>query len=162
MRLSAFSGLSVVLLGIGLALAQPADGLRMLSEARPEVRWDAATVLRADFDCDGQPDQAFLGRGGGRVYVAVVRPGKPKPEILDFDVSSIVQQAICGEPAVLRIESLDYDPAEAVGKIEGFRRSKRCKGLRLEGGGCDSVHIFKFSQGLIPRTRYARARADER
>jgi hypothetical protein len=43
---------------------------------------------------------------------------------------------------VLRVESLDYDPAEAVGKIDGFRRSKTCKGPRLEGGECDSVHVF--------------------
>jgi hypothetical protein len=142
MKLSALFVLIASLVGVGVASAQSKDGLRVLATARPEVRWSAATGLKGDFDCDGQPDQAFLGRAGGRVYVGVVRSGHRMPEILDFAVNPGVQEAICAEPAVLRIESLDYDPAKAVGEIPGFRRSKTCKGLRLEGGECDSVHFF--------------------
>jgi len=142
MKPTAFFVLIATIVGVGLALAQPKDGLQVLATARPEVRWSWATALQADFDCDGQPDQAFLGRAGGRVYVGVVRSGHPNPAVLDFAVSPGVQAAICAEPAVLRIESLDYDPAEAVGAIPGFRQSKTCKGLRLEGGECDSIHFF--------------------
>ena len=148
-RIAGWTGLScaaacaviTILVGAGSALAQSKDALQVLMLARPEVRWSRATSLRADFDCDGLPDQAFLGRGGGRVYVGIVRSGRQRPEVLDFAVAHSVQNAICEEPAVLSIETL-ADPTEAVGKIEGFRPSKRCKGLLLEGGQCDPVHLF--------------------
>jgi hypothetical protein len=106
------------------------------------VQWDARSGLRADLDCDGRADQAFLGRNAGRVYVGVVRAAAIKPEILDFAVDGGVQEAICAEPAKLVVESLDYDPTDAVGPIDGFRRSRACKGLELSGGECDSVHLF--------------------
>jgi hypothetical protein len=143
MKPTALFVLIVTIAGVGLVLAQPKDGLQVLATTRPEVHWSRATAVQGDFDCDGQPDQAFLGRAGGRVYVGVVRSGHRKPEVLDFAVNPGVQAAICAEPAVLRIESLDYNPAEAVGgAIPGFRKSKTCKGLRLEGGECDSIHFF--------------------
>jgi hypothetical protein len=107
----------------------PQSALKQLSEARPEVRWDAKSGLRADFDCDGRPDRAFLGRNEGRVYVGAVRAAAQKPDVLDFAIDAGVQAAICQEPAKLAIESLDYDPSDAVGAIDGFRRSRVCKGL---------------------------------
>lgn len=116
--------------------------LDRLSEAVPGVQWDAKSGLRADLDCDGRADQAFLGRNAGRVYVGLVRAAATKPEILDFAVDAGSQKAICAEPAKLVVESLNYDPTEAVGPIDGFRRSRTCKGLRLSGGECDSVHLF--------------------
>ena len=116
--------------------------LGRLYDARPNVRWDSKSGLRADFDCDGRPDQAFLGRNAGRVYVGLIRAAAQRPEILDFAVGASIQEEICGEPAELVIESLDYDPEEAVGGIDGFRRSRRCKGLQLRGGECDSIHLF--------------------
>jgi len=128
------------------ASSSPRTALERLSEARPNVRWDAKSGLRADFDCDGRPDQAFLGRNAGRVYVGVVRAAAQKPEILDFAVDASIQEAICGEPAELVVESLDYDPMEAVGSIDRFQRSRRCRcrcrGLELSGGECDSIHLF--------------------
>ena len=106
------------------------------------MRWDAKSGLRADFDCDGRPDQAFLGRHAGRVYVGVIRAAAQKPEILDFAVNGVVQEAICAEPAKLAVESLDYDPTEAVGSVYGFQRSRTCRGLELSGGECDPIHVF--------------------
>jgi hypothetical protein len=122
--------------------ASSGTALERLSAARPKVRWDAKSGLRADFDCDRRQDQAFLGRNAGRVYVGVVRAAAQKPEILDFAVDASIQEAICGEPAKLVVESLDYDPTEAVGSIDGFQRSRRCRGLELSGGQCDSLHLF--------------------
>jgi len=122
--------------------AQPLQPIQVLSAAAPDVAWSAGSHLTADFDCDGRADHAFLGRSAGRVYVGLVRDASPEPEVLDFAVDSGVQAAICGEPAELAVESLDYDPTEAVGPIEGFMRSQSCKGLRLSGGECDSVHFF--------------------
>ena len=116
--------------------------LERLSEAAPDVRWEAKSGLRADLDCDGRPDQAFLGRDAGRVYVGLVRAAAQKPEILDFAVDPGAQKAICEEPANLVVESLDYDPTSAVGAVDGFRRSRTCKGLKLSGGECDSLHLF--------------------
>jgi len=114
----------------------------MHTGAVPGVQWDAKSDLRADLDCDGHSDQAFLGRNAGRVYVGVVRAAATKPEILDFAVDAGIQEVICAEPANLVVESLDYDPAEVLGPIDGFRRSRTCKGLKLSGGECDSVHLF--------------------
>jgi hypothetical protein len=124
------------------ASASPRTALDRLSATVPGVQWDAKSGLRADLDCDGRADQAFLGRSAGRVYVGVVRAAATKPEILDFAVDAGIQEAICAEPAKLVVESLDYDPSDAVGPIDGFRRSRTCKGLELSGGECDSVHLF--------------------
>lgn len=122
--------------------ASSGTALERLSESRPNVRWETKSGLRADVDCDGRPDQAFLGRSGGRVYVGVVRAAAQKPEILDFAVDAGIQKAICAEPAKLVVESLDYDPTDAVGPIDGFHRSRRCRGLELSGGECDPIHLF--------------------
>ena len=124
------------------AAVSPQSALQQLSEARPEVRWDPKSGVRADFDCDGRPDRAFLGRNDGRVYVGLVRAADQKPEVLDFAVDGRFQEAICAEPAKLVVESLDYDPTDAVGPIDGFRRSTTCQGLELSGGECDSIHLF--------------------
>jgi len=127
----------------GAVLAQETSALRALTMYGPDVQWEAASELTGDIDCDGRPDQALLGRRDGRVWVGVVVSSKSRPEILTFAVGGAgIQDMICAEPAVLRIESLDYDPKKAAGRIDGFRRSKRCKGLRLSGGDCDSIHFF--------------------
>ena len=45
-----------------------------------------------------------------------VSPQSPQePEVLDFAIDAGIQEAICQEPAKLAIESLDYDPSDAVG-----------------------------------------------
>jgi hypothetical protein len=124
------------------APASSRTALERLSEAQPDVHWETKSGLRADVDCDGGPDQAFLGRSGNRVYVGVIRATVRKAEIADFAVDAAIQRAICAEPAKLVVESLDYDPTEAVGSIDGFHRSRTCRGLELSGGQCDSVHLF--------------------
>lgn len=116
--------------------------IQVVSAAAPGVAWTAGSQLTADFDCDGREDHAFLGHHDGRIYVGLVRAASANAEILHFAVDPDVQAAICGEPAELSVESLDYDPTEAVGPIEGFMRSRTCRGLRLSGGECDSVHLF--------------------
>ena len=135
-----------VMFAIALQTRQPSassgTALERLAASRLNVRWETKSELHADFDCDGRPDQAFLGRNDGRVYVGVVRAAVQKPEILDFSVDAGIQKAICAEPAKLVVESLDYDPTDAVGPIDGFHRSRRCRGLELSGGQCDSIHLF--------------------
>ena len=117
--------------------------LRAVVAYAPDVKWESISELAADLDCDGRPDRALLGRHSGTIYVGVLLSSKREPQLFGFAVDPGIQNAICAEPAVLTIESLDYDPKEeGVGPIAGFRRSKRCKGLRLEGGECDSIHFF--------------------
>jgi hypothetical protein len=45
--------------------------------------------------------------------------------------------------AELTVEGLDYDPNQDIGyELEGFQRSKSCKGLNLADGLTDSAHIY--------------------
>ena len=47
----------------------------------------------------------------------------------------------------LTFESIDYDPAESIGDIAGFRRSKSAAGLNLTSGDTDT---FDFSGTTFP------------
>jgi hypothetical protein len=111
-----------------------------LSAAHPEVVWETSAVL-GDFNGDGSPDVAYLGRAGGRIYVGVVPSGSGTASILDFAISLGIQEAICSEPATLSVEELDY-PIEEVGPLEGLRSETDAVGLRLSGGPCDSIHLY--------------------
>jgi hypothetical protein len=118
---------------------QPA--IRALAQARPDVRWDDSDFLAADFDCDGRPDLALLGRASGRVFVGMVHgeAGKLRADTLDFAVDPSQQAAICAEPAKLAVDALDDEVAR---EVLGRRAPKTCKAIRLIGGECDPVHIF--------------------
>jgi hypothetical protein len=118
------------------------EALRSLSVTRSDIKWDVKSALTADFDCDSTLDEAFLGRTAGKVFVGIVRAAGKQPQILEFGVNPSAQDAICQEPATLTIESLDYDPTEEVGKVDGFQPSRRCKGLLLSGGQCDPIHLY--------------------
>ena len=117
------------------------DPRTTLHAAYPEVRWDTIPV-RADFDCDGSDDHAVIGRYKDHVFVGFVFARSRNTDVLEYAVSAGIQQAICQEPATLEVESQDFDPPAESGALPGFRRSLSCKGLRLAGGECDSVHIY--------------------
>jgi hypothetical protein len=124
------------------AQVRPEHALKLLLASRPDVHWDPKSGVRADFDCDGLLDEAFLGRSKGKIFVGVVRSGAAQPEVLEFGIGTASQSSICSGPVKLASESLDYDPTAKVGKVDGFVRSRRCEGLVLSGGECDSFHIF--------------------
>ena len=77
-----------------------------------------------------------------RARVGLILGNAASPEILTFGVGRETQQAVCSNTAALAFESLDYDPKEAVGEINGFQRSAVCKGLNLGDGDCDHIHLF--------------------
>lgn len=133
----------VLNLVLGLAIAGQGGTVppKKLLDMVPGVQWDAS-VLTLDCDCDGRGDHAYLGRFKGHVIVGFASANGSTVDFLEFSVDAGVQKAICREPAKLEVESLDYDPTKAVGKLDGFVRSKTCKGLRLSGGECDAIHIF--------------------
>lgn len=102
-----------------------------------------ATVA-ADVDCDGVEDTARMEYVEDRVRVTVTLAATETSQSLEFGLGdSGAQESLCGNEATLEIEDMDYDLIDAFGENpEGFRESKTCKGLRLMGGECDSMHMF--------------------
>jgi hypothetical protein len=119
-----------------------AVAFQKLTKAHPKIAWSTPPV-RIDIDCDGKPDYAFIAQTAKSAWVGVVR-GRVNTPIakLSFGESPASQGGLCLLPAKLEIESLDYDPTEAVGELPGFTRSRTCKSFRLTGGECDSFHFF--------------------
>jgi hypothetical protein len=112
------------------------EGLRKLSKVRPKITWDRQSVVTADIACDHGLDQAYLGRSAHQVYVGFVRAANKKARFCNSAWGDH-QDAICEEPAMLSVESMDYDL-----DARGFKRSRTCKGLVLSGGDCDPIHLF--------------------
>jgi hypothetical protein len=85
--------------------------------------------VRDDFDCDGRPDVAYLGREGSDVLVGIVRAATANAQVLKFGVGAGRQDAICAEPAILGVETMDFNAADdpELGAIEGCVPSKTCK-----------------------------------
>lgn len=109
-----------------------------------EVIWKEASSVSADINCDGIPDTAKLGFLDNYVRLLVtINPDGPS-QFIDFGLGMPSQQdAPCGRDPVLTIEYMDYDLVEIFGENpEGFKRSKTCKGLNINAGECDSMHIF--------------------
>ena len=113
-----------------------------LAAADTTVSWDGSSRLVGDVDCDGVADSAFIGRAKSAVHVGLIRANVASPEILSFAIGSGTQKAVCSDKVVLVFESLDYDPKDAVGEIDGFHRSTVCKGLTLGDDDCDSIQMF--------------------
>jgi hypothetical protein len=103
------------------------------------ISWRAKSVIAGDFSCRGRTERAILGANESDIVVAVFLNGlNNKPQVLRY--SAKVRNAAS---AILKIESLDFDPEEALGfALAGFRRSKTCKGLNLSDERSDSAHIY--------------------
>lgn len=100
--------------------------------------------LWLDVDGDGRPDSIRLVQQRAGVMV-FVRYGDPRraPQQFYFPADSSREDAVCSPAARLRVESQDYDPAQALGApVRGFVRSKTAKGFQLVDGLCDSIHFF--------------------
>jgi len=105
----------------------------------PGIQWRQNTVIRGDFSCQGQQQQAILGTTSSEIVIAVFLNGTNQPpEVLRYSA-----KARDASYAKLMIEDQDYDPKEDPGyALPGFRRSKTCKGLNLSDGLVDSAHIY--------------------
>lgn len=115
------------------------------SKRMKKVTWDKKSAIAVDINCDGSKDYAILGKSKRGVTVAlIVGPfsEKSRMESFEFFVGESWQDSLCKLPARLVIESLDYDPTEMVGKLPGFRRSKKCNAFRLADNACDSFHFY--------------------
>jgi hypothetical protein len=103
----------------------------------PGVTWHSESVISGDFTCRGGKEQAILGITAQEIIVVVFINGlQSKPEILRDKVHTPAD-------AELTIEDLDYYPNERVGvELEGFLRSKVCKGLNIADNHIDSFHVY--------------------
>ena len=118
---------------------------QIVSKRMKNVIWDKTSIVEVDINCDGKKDYAILGKSKQGVKVAlVVAPVSKDSKIHSFEflVGKHSQDSLCQLPAKLRIESLDYDPTEAVGKLPGFRPSKKCNAFGLTDDTCDSFHFY--------------------
>ncbi|MFM2124130.1 MAG: hypothetical protein RL328_581, partial [Acidobacteriota bacterium] len=105
----------------------------------PGVTWKVGSVVAADFTCHGRKESAILGLTESNIVIAVFVNGTDsRPEILRYSA-----QARDPKTAKLSLEGSDYDPKAVIGEeLEGFKRSKTCKGLNLSDGKIDSAHIY--------------------
>jgi hypothetical protein len=105
----------------------------------PGVAWQRRSIVSGNFSCHGRAEQAILGVSSSEIVIAVFVKGlDSRPEVLRYS-----GKARNPKTAELKIEDLDYDPKEMIGSdLDGFRRSKSCKGLNLSDGDTDSAHIY--------------------
>ena len=103
------------------------------------MQWDKTSLITGDIACDGRTDQAYVGHAKGKIYVGLYRAQTAKVQILEFRVGGGYQDAICREPGKLAAEALDYDMDS---DVEGYQKSKVCKGLILSDDACDALHFF--------------------
>lgn len=128
--------------GTGALLFVLSTGWAQTTIAAPPSAMDPRTVV-ADVDCDGTPDKIVLRQDSKQVRVDITFGAlRRKPAAFTFAVSSGTEAGVCSIPVRLEIESLDYDPSDAVGHVEGFSRSMTCKGFVLDDDRCDPVHFY--------------------
>ena len=103
----------------------------------PGVTWHSESVIIGDFTCRGLKEQAVLGITPQEIVVVLFINGlQNRPQILRDKVHAPAD-------AELTIEDLDYDPKEQAGvELEGFLRSKVCKGLNIVDNHVDSFHVY--------------------
>ena len=103
----------------------------------PGIIWHSESVISGDFTCRGRIEQAILGITAQEIMVVVFINGlQNKPEVLRDKVHTPAD-------AELTIEDLDYDAKDQAGvELEGFLRSKVCKGLNIADNHVDSFHVY--------------------
>jgi hypothetical protein len=117
-----------------------------LKKSNIQVAWEGSKVVTLDLDGKGKKSYAMVGVAGNKVYVAII-PGpinkKNQVDVIEFAIDPTLQKAICGLPAILETESLDFKPEDnGLDQLEDFVPSKKARGLLLSGGGCDPVHMY--------------------
>jgi hypothetical protein len=124
----------------------PENISKVLKKHNPKVKWERM-LGQADINCDGKQDYIAIGKAKNRLYVAVaIGPlsDKSKVSSINIGLGNEGYQDSLGEtnPSV-RIVSLDYDPKETTGlTVEGFKRSKTCKGVEIGGEETDEFNVY--------------------
>ena len=133
-----------LIIGSACARQSPAraGAIALLAATDTSVAWMADSAFVGDVDCDGHADSAFVGRSTREIHVGLVATASDSPSIVPFRIGGGSQDAVCEASAALSTETLDYDPTEDTGPLEGFKRSAVCKGLSLSDDSCDSIHLY--------------------
>jgi hypothetical protein len=95
-----------------------------------------------DLAGDGRLETVTLTEQKHAAVVSITYRDRHAPQRFTFVTDSSREDAICALPAVLRVESQDWDPTQAVGHVDGFVRSKSAQGFALVDGTCDSIHFY--------------------
>jgi hypothetical protein len=125
-----------------ITTAQRQQVLNAANKFMPGITWQAKSVLIGDFSCRGRSEQAILGTSHSETarryaVAAIFLDGLDKQPELFFDDLHIT------DDVKLIVESLDFDPQETLGhSLQGFKRSKTCKGLNMDDNQTDSLHIY--------------------
>jgi len=134
---------SVIFGSSALAADDPVNAARRLE---PSVKWDAASLVRADVTCDGKADGILLGRDNSTVWVAVISSDKPEANrrnLMQFALGPGTQAALCALPAT--IETYPIECETESGPLEGCKPSSSCRGFSVVDGQCDSLHFYWHS-----------------
>ena len=120
--------------------------MKLVQRHKPDVKWEGI-VGHGDINCDGIEDYIVKGKAKNRIHIDVLLgPVNRGSRVtgLDFGMGNEKYQDSLSEknPSV-RLVSLDYDPKEELGEsLEGFQRSKKCKGITVGGEESDEINIF--------------------
>jgi hypothetical protein len=114
---------------------------KAIRSSHPSIRWKERLVLNADLTCRARQDLAILGVQGRNLHVAILPSGpKKQPIVLPIESGLLASQT------TMSVESQDFEMGTGepgdIGPLPGFRRSKTCKGLKLDDDRIDSVHIY--------------------
>jgi hypothetical protein len=134
---------------------QVATAVQVLSGAEPHgLTWRYSQHL--DINCDGSLDEFFTAKDSTRAYVAVVLgpiSTAAKHSIIALRLDRGSQDGLCGPIESLTPETLSTakELLEMVGQEpEGYRYSRKCRGLSLGAGECDRFHLFwNHAEGIL-------------
>lgn len=112
-------------------------------------RWDQGTLVKADIDCDGTPDQALLGYEGNSVILKLALAGGAQQQPLSFALAGSTADALCGSVGTLSAEPTDAQALlESLGEVpKGYQQHQGCFDLVLSAGECDAVNLYWDHQG---------------
>lgn len=147
---SGFIALFVVFIlaidSIAFAETNNSQIMKLVKHHKPKVTWEKI-VGHGDINCDGIDDYVVKGKADKRVYIDVVLgPVKNTSTVtgLDFGIGcEKYQDSLFEKNPTVQIVPLDYDPEEELGgALEGFQRSKKCKGIEVGGEESDPMNIY--------------------
>jgi hypothetical protein len=114
-----------------------------LTKGRPDVQWDMASAVFADFDGSGRKSGAMLGYKAKKVVLAIQTAADTKSgkiQYLELSVDRGVQAAICSAPARLEVYALECSSDGQ--PLPGCKAVPGSSGLSIVDGECDSIHLY--------------------
>jgi hypothetical protein len=108
---------------------------------RPNIRWDASTLVEGDLNGNGERDTAVVGYDKSGLVLAVGMGAKAQNiQYLNFPIGGTVQAAVCVAPVSLAVVPLSCDPDGA--KLPGCAASSHMWGLAINDRECDPVNVY--------------------